>query len=363
MPSPVPSPLMTRVARRWLPAEVYDFWSRELGSTSAKARVQARIVSKHAESERAVTLVLQPNRRFAGFVPGQHTNLTVEIDGRRHTRSYSFTGIPRDDGRLSLCVQRVDGGTVSTHLFTDAQPGDTVELSASFGDLCLPEALPARVLLLAAGSGITPLMSLARSLAARDFPVPVALVYWARHRGDLCFLAELQAMAASEPNFDLRVALTGDAVTGTGDLRGRPSAEQLDAVVPDLGACTTFACGPAGFVDAVSALCAGKVASFQSEAFTPPVFAPAAEAGTATVMLAKSNKVVTVNTGRPLLAELEAQGIKPQFGCRMGICNTCACPKKEGLTRNLKHGGDSSEPDANLRICVSSAQSDLTLDL
>lgn len=362
MSATAPSPLFSRISRRWLPAEVYDFWSRELGSTSAKDRIQARIVAKRPESSRAVTLVLQPNRRFSGFVPGQHTNLTVEINGRRHTRSYSFTGIPREDDRVSLCVQLVEGGAVSRHLFTDAQVGDTVELSAPFGDMSLGNELPDRVLLLAAGSGITPLMSLVRELAARDLPVPTTLIYWARHRSDLCFAAELKALS-SEPNFDLRIALTGDAATETHELRGRPTFELLTGAVPALSDCTTFACGPAGFVDSVSAICAGRVASFQSEAFTPPSFSDSEAAGTATVMLAKSNKVVTVSTARPLLEELEAQGIKPQYGCRMGICNTCACPKTEGLTRNLKHGGDSADPDHNLRLCVSSAQSDLTLDL
>ena len=362
MSATAPSKLISRFSRRWLPAEVYDFWSRELGSTSAKDRIQARIIAKRAESSRAVTLVLQPNRRFKGFQPGQHTNLTVEIDGRRHTRSYSFTGIPREDGRVSLCVQRVEGGAVSTHLFTDAQVGDTVELSAPFGDMTLGTDLPHRVLLLAAGSGITPIMSLARELASRDMPVPITLIYWARHRSDLCFAAELKALS-SEPNFDLRVALTGDAVTDAKELRGRPSAELFASAVPHLANCTTYACGPAGFVDSVTAICEGQVASFQAEAFTPPTIAPSEAAGTATVMLAKSNKVVTVSTARPLLEELEAQGVKPQYGCRMGICNTCACPKKEGITRNLKHGGDCADPDSNLRICVSSAQSDLTLDL
>lgn len=342
---------------------VFDFWAREFGSLASRERVLARVIAKRDESARAVTLELQPNKRFQGFSAGQHVNLTVEIDGRRHTRSYSLTGTPRADGRVSLTVQKVEGGLVSTHLFAEIQVGDIVELGSAFGEMTLPEVLPGRLLFLAAGSGITPLMSLTRELDRRGMPVETMLIYWARHRADLCFLPELRALAAREPNFKLRIALTGDAVTGSDELRGRPSAELFADAVPELANQAVYACGPAGFVQQIENLVKPVARSFQSEAFTPPTFEPVAGTQTVTLMLAKSNRVLTVKTGEPLLAALEAQGVKPKYGCRMGICNTCACGKREGLTRNLKNGGESADPEANLRICISSAQSDLTLDL
>jgi ferredoxin-NADP reductase len=366
MSSPVAAPV--RFLRRTLgplvePA-VFDFWSRELGSTASRSRVQARVVARRAESARAVTLELQPNRRFAGFRPGQHVNLTVEVEGRRVTRSYSLTGVPRSDGRVSLTVQRVEGGLVSQHLYTDCQVGDVVELGAAFGEMTLPETLPSKVLLLAAGSGITPLMSLVRELAGRGMPVETTLVYWARHREDLCFVSELKALAARESNFTLRFALTGDAVTGIDELRGRPSSALLAEIAPDLSRHAVYACGPAGFVSQIESIAKQGAMSFLSEAFTPPVFAPATDTkAKVTVTLARSNRVLSIPAGQPLLAALEAQGIKPPSGCRMGICNTCACGKRDGITRDLKNGGDSSGAESNLRICISSAQSDLTLDL
>ena len=349
------APLVDRAA--------FDFWSREFGSTASRSRIVARVVGRRAESARSVTLELQPNRRFQGFVPGQHVNLTVEIDGRRVTRSYSLTDIPRTDGRLSLTVQKVEGGLVSAHLFSNVRPGDLLELGAAFGDMTLPEVLPSKLLFLAAGSGITPLMSLTRQLAARGMPVETTLVYWARHRADLCFLPELKALAAREPRFRLRIALTGDAATAADELRGRPSTELLTSAAPDLAGQTVYACGPAGFVERVEALLGPVAQAVHSESFTPSGFAPADPTQTVTLRLARSQRVLSVPAGQPLLAALEAQGIRPPSGCRMGICNTCACGKSEGVSRNLKNGGDSAEPEANLRICISSAQSDLTLDL
>lgn len=362
-----PVTFLAKTLRPLVSPQVFDFWARELDSTASHGRVMARIVAKRPESSRAVTLELQANRNFQGFKPGQHVNLSVDVEGRRHTRSYSLTGVPSTDGRLSLTVQKVEGGLVSTHLFTNAQIGDVVELEPAFGEMTLPDVLPSNLLFLAAGSGITPLMSLTRELAARGMPVETTLIYWARHRADLCFASELRALAAREPNFRFLVALTGEAVTGAWELRGRPSTELFDATIPDLAEHSVYACGPSGFVSQIESIAKPVASSFQSEAFTPPPrnqsAAPVDSNATVTVMLAKSNRVLTVKTGEPLLAALEAQGLKPKSGCRMGICNTCACGKREGLSRNLKNGGETAEPETNLRICISSAQSDITLDL
>ena len=361
---PAPLSFLRRTLGPLVEPAVFDFWSRELGSTASYGRVLARVVAKRAESARAVTVELQPNHHFDGFRPGQHVNVTVKVDGRRVTRSYSLTGVPRADGRISLTVQRVDGGVVSGHLYTDLRVGDVVELGAAFGDMTLPAELPSKILLLAAGSGITPLVSLVRELGQRGMPVDTTLVYWARHRADLCFASELKALAQREPNFALRFALTGDAVTGTDELRGRPSPALIARIAPDLHERAVYACGPAGFVDGIAAIAKPVARSFQSEAFTPPAFASVPDGDAeVSVMLARSNRVLRVSSGQPLLAALEAQGVKPPSGCRMGICNTCACGKRDGLTRNLKNGGESSGAEANLRICISSAQSDLTLDL
>jgi stearoyl-CoA 9-desaturase NADPH oxidoreductase len=79
--------------------------------------------------------------------------------------------------------------------------------------------------------------------------------------------------------------------------------------------------------------------------------------------LAASNRVLTVPRGQSLLTALEAAGLKPASGCRMGICNTCACGKRAGITRHLHTGDIEHEPVSALRLCVNSARSDLILDL
>jgi stearoyl-CoA 9-desaturase NADPH oxidoreductase len=81
-----------------------------------------------------------------------------------------------------------------------------------------------------------------------------------------------------------------------------------------------------------------------------------------TVHLRKSNISVQIPSGAPLLSALEEQGLTPAYGCRMGICNTCSCQKLGGSTTDTRNGTRDPEPGA-LRLCINSANSDLTLDL
>ncbi len=340
---------------------VFDFWASRLHPAWSWERPLARVVSREAASSDAVTLVLKPNRHWRGFQPGQHVNLSAEIDGMRVTRSYSLTGLPCDDGLVSITVKRIQGGKLSQHLCDRARAGDVLEIGHAFGEMTLPQPPTGRWLLLAAGSGITPLMALVRSFAAQGMPAPLDLVYWARSRDQLCFAAELRALAAAHADFNVRFVLTGEAALAEGETSGRVSRALVDSLVGDAAGRHVFACGPGGFVDIAKAISTDALA-FQAEAFTPPLRI-VQDSGSVQVTLAASGRVLSVPRGRSLLSALEAEGLKPAYGCRMGICNTCACGKGAGTTRNLNTGDLTDEPVSALKLCVSSAMSDLVLDL
>lgn len=352
------SPAPNRLLRAAIAAPVFDFWSRQFGSIQAWDRCLARVVARREEARGAVTLTLQPNRRFAGFTPGQHLNLTAEVEGVRLTRSYSFTQPPRADGRLRLTIKRVENGHLSNAL-CELRPGAVVELGEAYGDMSLPQG-PGRYLFLAAGSGITPLMAL--SLALEQNPQAEAtLVYWAQRRDELCFAEELRELAARQPRLRLHFALTREPLRLAGEFGRRIDAALLNEVAPDLATLQVFACGPRGFVDDARRLVQGRALRFHGEAFTPPE--PAAGGAPVRVQLRRSGQTLEVPSGTPLLAALEAQGLRPDSGCRMGLCNTCACRLVEGVGQNLNSGETIAEPGSEMRICISSARSDLTLDL
>ncbi|NUO76589.1 MAG: ferredoxin reductase [Lysobacter sp.] len=351
-----------RLARPWLSPRVFDFWASRLHPTWSWERPLARIVERRAESADAVTLVLRPNRHWHGCRPGQHLNVSAEIDGCRVTRSYSPTGLPGRDRRVAITVKAVDGGKLSRHLCERAKVGDVLDLGPAFGDMQLDENAATPRLFLAAGSGITPLIALTRTLAAGGMPAPLTLLYWARKREQLCFVDELRGYAAAHPRFQLRFLLTGEAADAADEGQGRIDAAQL-ATIADLADREVYACGPGGFVDEARALLAAGARSFQAEAFSPPPRTQEDLEGTVEITLAASARTLTVARGQSLLGALEAQGLKLASGCRMGICNTCACGKRSGSTRHLHTGDAQHEPVSALRLCVNSATSDLVLDL
>lgn len=361
---------MRRLIQPLVAPAVFDFWASRVNPTWTWERCLARVVSRSDACSDAVTLLLQPNRHFAGFAAGQHVNVGVEIDGIRTTRSYSFSDAPRPDGRIEITVKSIEGGRLSRYLCRTARVGDVLDLAQAFGGMHLPATPTGRWLFLAAGSGITPLMAMVRELAARDMPLPLTLLYWARTREELCFAQELRAIAAKHSAFDVRFLLTRQVPEAGDETAGRIDSVSLDALVDGLAQRQVFACGPGGFVETARGLLAANVESFQAEAFTAPpraVFDGVSdgllETGSVQVTLATSGRILTVPRGQSLLSALQAGGLNPPSGCRMGICNTCSCGKQSGTTRHLHTGDTTAEPVSALKLCVSSAATDLVLDL
>ena len=343
--------LLKRVASLIAPPEVLEFWISRINPLWSLEHARARVVSREIAADGATALLLKPNRDFRGFRAGQHVNLKIEIDGVLHTRSYSFASAPRADGMIRLVVRAVDGGKVSEYLQT-IPVGTVIALSAAYGGLRMPSDPDRPTVMLAAGSGITPMLSLIDQESSSGFSRPIHLLYWARDSQQMIDRDALQELSSSI----LRVNFIETSTNG------RINEAQLREVLSSKP--NILACGSHGFVEAARVLTEGKCASFQSESFTPPNTAVENEVdGEAEVTLLRSGKTITVPRNQSLLEALEANGLKPAHGCRMGICNTCSCRKSNGTARNLLDGKLHREVSQSIRICVHAAQSDLTLDL
>lgn len=357
---------LQRVIAPVIEPEVFDFWVQHLNPVWSWSRPLATIVERRVEARDTVTLVLKPNRHVGSFLAGQHVNVSAQVNGRRVTRSYSLTNTPSRSGRMSITVKRVEGGALSTHLVQQARVGDVLGIGPAFGEMTLPAQPQGRWLFLAAGSGITPLMGLTRALAAQHMPVELTLLYWVKAHADLCFLQELRALSTRFAQFHLQVIVTHEAPAVPGEAQGLISAQQLAQLVPDLGEQQVFACGPGGFIEAARELCQGNSQAFVAEGFTPaaPVSLPTAtEARTVRVTLQRTGRELQLSTGLSLLDALEAEGLNPPSGCRMGVCHTCVCPRVEGTTQDMQSGDTQSESNMAVRLCISRACTDLTLDL
>ncbi len=319
--------------------------------------VRARVVKVVNENALTKTFVLQPNALWAGAQAGQFVRVRQEIDGRRVERVYSLSSRP-GARRIAFTVKRQSGGLMSNHLHDHLKAGDVLTISQAMGEFVLPAVLPAKMLLLSAGSGITPVMAMLRSLQSQGYQGDVAFVHICRAPDDLIFADTLKDLAARCPT--LRLALHFD------ESMGRFTTDTLRHLVPDLNERSTWLCGPSGLMDAVHQLWVDLsiAAPLQSERFVAYAPLPASKPGTPVqVRFAASQQGFTTRSAAPLLVQAEQAGLAPKHGCRIGICRSCQCVKTSGTVENLQTGEVSSAPDELIRLCITAARSDVTLDL
>jgi ferredoxin-NADP reductase len=310
---------------------------------------RAKVVAVRRQTPRSVTLTLEPNAAFAGFRAGQHINLTVEIDGRRRTRCYSPASA-ENARHLELTIGRHEGGLVSQYLCDHARPGMIVGLDSVGGEFTLPATRPRRILFVSGGSGITPVMSMLRTLQAEGFDGEIAFVHYARNAEEACYREELAALTG------VRVLHGYTRSTAGSDLDGRFGPGHLAAAMPDPD--VVYVCGPPELVRAVEQHCDGV----QSESFVPPTFTISAESSGGRVTFVESG-VERTDDGRPLLEQAEGAGLTPESGCRMGICHTCTRRKTRGAVKNLITGAVSSADEEDVQICVSVPVGDVDLNI
>lgn len=334
--------------------EMANFWLQKVNPLWSVKHGLVQIVKKEFVAHDMVSLTLKCNRLVKIGVAGQHHPVIVEIAGRRYERTYSLTQI--DEQHLRLTIKKVEDGIVSNWFMTESQIGDIFELGQPYGDMQQNIETP-KLIMLAAGSGITPMLSLITAIKQSQQldKVQVQLLYWVKQRSDAAFIEYFEKVAQQFPNFSYQVFYTQETPNDE-----RLNAEHL-ALVDDLENSTVYACGPSGFVSTVEQLFE-KAPTVLTEAFSLTQDSTA-EVGYVNVTLTQSNKVIAIPKGQSILVSLEHEGVKPTHGCRMGICNKCVCSKAQGSTRNLLNGSENTEPSQLLKICVNSAQSDLVIDL
>ena len=331
-----------------------NFWLQKVNPLWSVYQALGKILEKKQTAAETVSLTIQVNHRFRMGQAGQHHPVMVEVDGRRYERTYSLTQL--DANRVLLTVKKVDKGVVSQWLADTAQVGDVLEFGQPYGDMLIPKTVQPLVLL-AAGSGITPMYSLIQSLAEKGqfSQQSVHLLYWVKKQEDAVFKIQFEKIVERHPNFKFDIFYTQESSADA-----RLNDQYLDQIQA-LEKSTVYVCGPSGFVATAEQLFK-NAQQFKSEAFSlTPIISD--ETGFINVTLTQSNKVVAIAKGQSILAGLEQHNIKPQYGCRMGICNKCACNKAQGSTKNLVNGQENMEPNNLLRICVNSAQTDLVIDI
>jgi ferredoxin-NADP reductase len=222
------------------------------------------------------------------------------------------------------------------------------------------------LLLVSGGSGITPVLSILRTLCDEGHDRPVTFLHYAPRRADALYRAEVATLAARHPNVWAVEAYT--QAPGTGHLDGRFTPDHLAAADPHWAEAEAYVCGPGSLMDAVVACFAdaGRAGNVHVEAFVPAsvaasACAPAGEGG-GEVRFAASGCAVA-DDGRSLLDQAESAGLTPRYGCRMGICHTCTRPLRAGAVRHTTTGELTTEGGAGVQLCVNRPVGDVEIDL
>lgn len=348
-----------------------DRYLEQVNPMWAAHEVRARVVSVRRETAGVdtapvATLTLQPTATWRGHRAGQYVQVGVDLPGsaKRLTRCFSISSAASAPGeQFTLTVRAHDEGQVSKHLVTQAQPGRMIHLSQAMGDFTLTEspATPTinHLLMISGGSGITPVMSMVRTLLRDGYDGrahrKVTFLHYARSPEDQIFAEELAAIAAGDNHVDVHLRYGDDVF----------SELELRRLVPDFRDVDTWACGPGGLVELVTAAYGAEEGSAGSSRLRVEYFkAPMTLSATAEGQVSFSRSGAgAANTGSSLLEQAEALGLQPEFGCRMGICFSCTRTKTEGTVRNVVTGAESSLPDEDIQICVSAPVGDCVVDL
>jgi len=323
--------------------------------------LRGRIVQVNPETPDSATLVIKPGWGF-GFDhrPGQYIGIGLPVRGRWRWRSYSLTSAPRTAARpggsrtVTITVKAMPEGFLSTHLVGGVRPGTVIRLAAPQGNFVMPDPPPEAVLFLTAGSGITPVMSMLRTMRRRDTIGDIVHLHSVPTAADVMFADELAALQREKPGYRLTVRTTRS--------RGRLDISGIAGPVPDWRDRHTWACGPEGLLTAAEKHWAGAGLGGRLHLERFAAARPARPGAGGTVTFARSATTLVCDAATSVLDAGEQAGVLMPFGCRMGICHTCVVSLVEGRVRDLRTGVD-YEPGSRVQTCVTAPSGDCVVDI
>ncbi|ENM5907252.1 hybrid-cluster NAD(P)-dependent oxidoreductase [Vibrio mimicus] len=312
--------------------EVLEYKEKEVYPDQGISHFTLTCVEREEIARDFVTFWLEPAKGIAPqYLPGQHLPIEMVIDGESVQRYYTLSSSPSRPGRLAISVKRIDGGRVSNWLQDHLQIGTTLTAQHPAGHFHLDTTAPQPLLLLSAGSGVTPMLSMLRYLADHNQVDDVVFYHQCRSEQDIPCRAELDALAKQHVGLTLIYALTQPSAEWQGE-HGRLALSHIKRI-PDLPARQVFVCGPDGFMQKAKNLLQKQGvadSAYHQEAFGAQRTEP------------RENKSVTMrfngiqvegNNQKTLLEQAEAAGVKIANSCRAGICGACKVTVKSGLVQ------------------------------
>jgi len=350
-----------------IPAPIITF----AGPANEERPITLRLTQTEQQTHDTRTLRFRAlNGKLPCAKPGQFLTFQWTVNGQLVPRSYTISSSPIHDDYVEITAKRMETGHVSVFLNDVAKPGLEVEASGPYGQFFFDETHHKSIVLMAAGSGITPMMSMLSYIDDLKLESSVTLLYCVRTREDIIFQNELVRLRTSLPNFKYEVSLSRPGLTWTGH-SGRLTQEFVSQHVTDFNSPTFFLCGPRGFMDSAYRILstlgvhADRILqeSFgESKLSTKP---PSGEARTVErVVFIQSEKVCQAFAGSTLLEVAEKNGVQIPYGCREGLCGTCCTRVLSGTVQmDVENGLTTEQKNAGYVLpCVSRVKGSVVVE-
>lgn len=337
-------------------------------------KISAKVISKRNENHKIYTLTLKPNKKWQGFEAGQFVMLSVEINGRLLTRTFSISSAPRDferTGLIQVSICELPNGEVTPWLKSELRPGDSVYLSQAMGEFCLHNL--DKKIFIAGGSGITPIRAMLKQSKNQPWLKDAHLLFYQDSPEEAIFVEDFAELKQA----GLSVHLFYSKQDGFISLEHLGNALKLSDT-PDktfFQRSEAYICGPAPMIATTREILqqAGLQDDFIHYEYFGRAPLPLRTSGTENgtkdeiiqVDYLSSGKQVQFNgtASKSLLELAEEQGLKPVSGCRIGICHQCICKKKTGRVFNTKTQAISDSGPEDIQLCLSVPVSSVELEL
>ncbi|MEI4473512.1 hybrid-cluster NAD(P)-dependent oxidoreductase [Frigidibacter sp. MR17.24] len=310
-----------------------------------------------------------PSGNWFDFAPGQFLTIELPMPGGPEWRTYTISSSPSRHLSLTITVKAQEGSKASRWMLDHLKPGMKIKAMGPGGVFRLKDDAPRKYLFISAGSGVTPMMSMATYLWDTGVQPDVVMINCARTPQDLIFRQRLEHMASRTPGLKLQFVVREDDPyrTWTG-YKGRFNALMLGLMAPDYLEREVFCCGPDGFMTSVREMLYSlgyDMEHYHQESFHAPAETAAevpvhedivpSDDNMAEVEFVSSGKVATCRETDTVLQVAKGAGLNIPSGCTFGVCGTCKVKKTAGEVVMVHNGGISDEDveDGYILACCS----------
>ena len=321
-----------------------------------------------------------PAAQSMGYLAGQHTNFSLNIKGKQQHCCYTLSSSPTNTERVSLTIKRVENGIVSNYFHDHFIVGNVIQAQTANGNFHLPEKIPKKVLLLSAGSGITPMISMLRYMSVMQSNNEIVFFHSAHTEQDLIARTAIDNLALQHGNCQVIYTLSQQIKPQWQGYQGRLNQRML-ANISQLEQFDVYVCGPKGFRQNAQQLLKQqgvKREHYHYESFGErPI-----EQVIVNQPITVKNKPENANKIKPdlyfskwqrhyqgnnhetLLAQGEAAGLILPYSCRSGSCGSCKAKLITGQVKQLATDGlsEDEKQQGYILLCSCLPISDITIE-